>query len=99
MPGAEFGALDIDGNLKARGDGPAWSGESPQQNGSVDVTCTGRGRNQRCTQTYVTAYNSSNPYLGWLSGYQLRSHRGYGKRFASTVQYWTSLESRWLPGN
>ena len=78
--GAPFGALDAGGNLKEGGRefGPAWSNTSPADNGSVETICTGRGRNRRCRFVYKTAYNQSNPYLGWLSGDPLNSSGVYG---------------------
>jgi len=78
VPGAEFGALDAAGNVK--GTGPAWSNTAPRNNGSVNVRVIPRpGRSRdRIIETYVTAYNSSQPYRGWNSGYKLRSPWGYG---------------------
>jgi len=64
VPGAEFGAIDVNGNL--RDTGPEWSNTPPRNNGSV--------RNG----VYVTAYNSSRPYRGWNSGYTIDNARGYG---------------------
>jgi len=81
VSGATFGALDINGKLKAgREGGPSWSGTSPKNNGSSQTVCRKKKkkRKKRCVTTYKTAYNSSNPYLGWLSGYPLRSGHGYG---------------------
>ncbi len=78
IPGARFGAIDIDGNLRT--DGPEWSNTAPRNNGSVNVRIIPRpGRSRdRVIETYVTAYNSSQPYRGWNSGYKLRQTRGYG---------------------
>jgi hypothetical protein len=78
VPGAEFGALDVSGNLRTTG--PAWSNTAPANNGSVNVLIIPRPNRSRdrIIETYVTAYNSSQPYRGWNSGYKLRQTRGYG---------------------
>jgi len=78
IPGARFGAIDADGNVRT--DGPEWSNTAPANNGSVNVRVIPRpGRSRdRIIETYVTAYNSSQPYRGWNSGYKLRSPWGYG---------------------
>ena len=78
VPGSRFGAIDIDGNIRT--DGPAWSNTAPARNGSVSVKETPRpGRSKPLiTETYKTAYDSSQPYKGWNSGYRLRSPSGYG---------------------
>ena len=79
VPGATFGALDINSNLKSgRSGGPLWVNSKPKDNGSVVVSGPrGRGR----IRTYLTAYNPSAPYLGWNSGYPLKSgaRRGNGR--------------------
>jgi len=78
IPGARFGAIDADGNIRT--DGPAWSNTAPANNRSVNVQVIprpGRSRDKEI-ETYVTAYNSSQPYKGWNSGYKLRSPFGYG---------------------
>jgi len=78
IPGARFGAIDADGNVRT--DGPEWSNTAPANNGSVNVQVIprpGRSRDKEI-ETYVTAYNSSQPYKGWNSGYKLRSPFGYG---------------------
>ena len=78
IPGARFGAIDADGNLKT--DGPEWSNTAPRNNGSVNVQVIPRpGRSRdKVIETYVTAYNRSQPYRGWNSGYTLRQARGFG---------------------
>ena len=80
VSGATFGALDINGKLKdGREGGPLWSGTRPRNNGSAEEICRKKKRKRsRCTWHYRTAYNSSTPYLGWLSGYPLHSGQGYG---------------------
>tara|TARA_R110000824_G_scaffold224184_2_gene411876 strand:- start:2249 stop:5014 length:2766 start_codon:yes stop_codon:yes gene_type:complete len=76
--GAPFGALDINGNIRTTG--PSWSNTPPANNGSVRVQETPRPGRSRplITETYITAYNSSQPYKGWNSGYKLRSNKGRG---------------------
>ena len=78
VPGAEFGAIDAAGNLKTTG--PAWSNTAPANNRSVNVRVVERPKRTRDAEfeTYVTAYNRSQPYKGWNSGYLLRSTRGRG---------------------
>ena len=78
IPGARFGAIDADGNIRT--DGPAWSNTAPRNNKSVNVRVVKRPNRSRDAEfeTYVTAYNSGQPYRGWNSGYRLRSPFGYG---------------------
>ena len=78
VPGARFGAIDVDGNIRT--DGLEWSNTAPRNNRSVNVEIIPRpGRSRdRAIETYVTAYNTSQPYKGWNSGYKLRSTFGYG---------------------
>ena len=89
VPGARFGAIDIDGNIRT--DGPEWSTTAPANNGSVSVRVIprpGRSRDKEI-ETYVTAYNSSRPYRGWNSGYRLRSPWGYGNgRYWAVGPHW-----------
>ena len=101
--GAKFGALDLSGNLKeGRESGPAWRNIPPDKNGSVDIACTGRRHRRRCIETYITAYNRSEPYYGWLSGYPLTANdrRGYGnwrksRRSATLSNYWKNIGPHW----
>jgi hypothetical protein len=89
VPGARFGAIDINGNIRT--DGPAWSNTAPANNGSVSVRVIprpGRSRDKEI-ETYITAYNSSRPYRGWNSGYRLRSPLGYGNgRYWAVGPHW-----------
>ena len=89
VPGARFGAIDINGNIRT--DGPEWSNTAPANNGSVSVEVIPRPNRSRDKEieTYVTAYNSSQPYRGWNSGYRLRSPWGYGNgRYWAVGPHW-----------
>ena len=78
MPGEPFGAIDADGNLRTTG--PEWNNIAPANNGSVNVETIPRpGRSRpRIIETYITAYNSSQPFVGWNSGYTLTNRNGFG---------------------